>query len=48
MAFSGNYMCTSFKQELLTGQQNFTNSTGNTFNIPLYNTIDSFTSTHTA
>jgi hypothetical protein len=31
MAFSGNYMCTSFKQELLTGSHNFTNSTGDTF-----------------
>ena len=29
-------MCTSFKQELLTGTHNFTNSTGDTFKIALY------------
>ena len=31
MAFSGNYMCTSFKKELMTATHNFTNSSGNTF-----------------
>lgn len=29
-------MCTSFKQELLTGTHNFTNSTGDTFKLALY------------
>lgn len=29
-------MCTSFKQELLTGTHNFTNGTGDTFKIALY------------
>ena len=29
-------MCTSFKQELLTGTHNFTNSSGNTFKLALY------------
>ena len=29
-------MCTSFKVELLQGVHNFTNSSGNTFNIALY------------
>ena len=29
-------MCTSFKQELLTGTHDFTNSTGDTFKIALY------------
>ena len=29
-------MCTSFKVELLKGVHNFTNSSGNTFNIALY------------
>tara|TARA_R110001599_G_scaffold75850_3_gene207834 strand:+ start:5987 stop:6421 length:435 start_codon:yes stop_codon:yes gene_type:complete len=48
MAFSGNYMCTSFKQELLTGTHNFTNSTGNTFNIALYTNSASFTASTTA
>ena len=29
-------MCSSFKQELLVGTHNFTNSSGNTFKIALY------------
>ena len=29
-------MCTSFKQELLTGTHDFTNSTGDTFKIAMY------------
>jgi hypothetical protein len=29
-------MCTSFKQELMTGTHNFTTSTGNTFKLALY------------
>lgn len=48
MAFSGNYMCTSFKQELLTGTHNFTNTSGNTFNIALYTNSASFTAATTA
>ncbi len=48
MAFSGNYMCTSFKTELLTGTHDFTNSTGNTFNIALYTNSASFTAATTA
>ena len=48
MAFSGNYMCTSFKQELLTGTHDFTNSTGNTFKIALYDNNASFTAATTA
>ena len=36
MAFSGNFMCTSFKQELLVGSHNFTNSSGDTFKLALY------------
>ena len=36
MAFSGNFMCTSFKQELLVGTHNFTNSSGNSFKLALY------------
>lgn len=48
MAFSGNYMCTSFKQELLTGTHNFTNTSGNTFNIALYTNSASFTASTTA
>ena len=29
-------ICTSFKQELLVGTHNFTNSSGNTFKLALY------------
>ena len=29
-------MCTSFKKELMTATHNFTNSSGNTFNLALY------------
>jgi hypothetical protein len=42
MAFSGNYMCTSFKQELLQAQHDFTASTGDTFKLALYTNSASF------
>ena len=48
MAFTGNFMCTSFKQELLTATHNFTNSTGNTFKLALYTNSASFTASTTA
>jgi hypothetical protein len=48
MAFSGNFMCTSFKQELLEGVHNFKNSGGNTFNLALYTNSASFTAATTA
>ena len=48
MAFSGNYMCTSFKTELMTGTHNFTASTGNTFKLALYDNRASFTAATTA
>ena len=48
MAFSGNYMCTSFKTELMTGTHNFTASTGNTFKLALYDNSTSFTAATTA
>jgi len=48
MAFSGNYMCTSFKQELMQAVHNFTTSTGNTFKLALYNNSASFTAATTA
>lgn len=48
MAFTGNFMCTSFKTELLTGTHDFTNSTGNTFKIALYDNNASFTAATTA
>ena len=48
MAFTGNFMCTSFKQELLTGTHDFTNGTGNTFKLALYDNNASFTAATTA
>ena len=51
MAFSGNYMCTSFKNELLYGVHDFDASTGDTFNIALYTsaaTLDASTSAYSA
>tara|TARA_A100000172_G_scaffold57977_2_gene37738 strand:- start:270 stop:704 length:435 start_codon:yes stop_codon:yes gene_type:complete len=48
MAFSGNFMCTSFKQELLEGVHNFKNSGGNTFKLAMYTNSASFTAATTA
>ncbi len=48
MAFTGNFMCTSFKQELMTGTHNFTTSTGDTFKLALYDNNASFTAATTA
>jgi len=48
MAFIGNFLCTSFKQEILQAVHNFTTSTGNTFKLALYNNSASFTAATTA
>ena len=48
MAFSGNYMCTSFKKELMTATHNFTNSSGNTFKLAMYTNSASFDASTTA
>ncbi len=48
MAFSGNYMCTSFKKELMTATHNFTNGSGNTFKLALYTNSASFNAGTTA
>jgi hypothetical protein len=48
MAFSGNFMCTSFKKELLEGVHNFKSSGGNTFKLALYTNSASFTAATTA
>ena len=48
MAFSGNYMCTSFKKELMTATHNFTNSSGNTFKLAMYTNSASFAASTTA
>jgi hypothetical protein len=47
MAFTGNFMCTSFKTQLLQGQHDFTNGTGHTFKIALYDNNASFTAATT-
>jgi hypothetical protein len=48
LAFTGNFMCTSFKVELLKGVHDFTNSTGDTFKLALYDNSASFTAATTA
>jgi hypothetical protein len=48
MAFTGNFMCTSFKGELLEAVHNFKNSGGNTFRLALYTNSASFTAATTA
>ena len=48
MAFTGNFMCTSFKVQLMTATHNFTASTGNTFKLAMYDNNASFTAATTA
>ena len=48
MAFTGNFMCTSFKTELLKGCHDFTLSTGDVFKLALYTNSASFTASTTA
>jgi len=46
MAFTGNFMCTSFKVQLLKGQHDFTNG-NDAFKIALYDNNASFTAATT-
>jgi hypothetical protein len=48
MAFTGNFMCTSFKQELLEAVHNFKLSGGSTFKLAMYDNNASFTAATTA
>ena len=48
MAFTGNFMCTSFKKELMEAKHNFLLSGGNTFKAALYTNSASFTAATTA
>ena len=48
MAFSGNFMCTSFKKELLYGVHDFDLANGDTFKIALYTNSASFNAATTA
>ena len=43
MAFTGNFMCTSFKKELLEAVHDFRNSGGDDFKLALYDNSASFT-----
>ena len=47
MAFTGNFMCTSFKQELLEAEHDFNNG-AHTFRMALYTDSASFTAATTA
>lgn len=47
MAFTGNFMCTSFKSEILRAVHNFATG-GNTFKLALYTNSASFTAATTA
>jgi len=48
MAFTGNFMPTSFKVQILQAVHNFTAVSGNTFKLALYNNSASFTAATTA
>jgi hypothetical protein len=48
MAFTGNYMCTSFKKELMYGAHDFDASSGDTFKIALYTSSATMTAATTA
>jgi hypothetical protein len=48
MAFTGNFMCTSFKQQLLEGVHDFRASGGDIFDLALYTNSASFTAATTA
>lgn len=50
MSFTGNYMCTSFKKELLEGLHDFNASGGNVYKLALYDntaTLDASTTVYT-
>lgn len=48
MAFTGSFLCTSFKVDLLYGRHNFALSGGNTFKIALYTNTATLTAATTA
>ena len=48
MAFTGNFMCTSFKQQILEGVHDFRATSGDVFYIALYTNSASFTAATTA
>ena len=48
MAFTGNFMCTSFKQQLLEGAHDFRSSGGDIFYMALYTNSATLTAATTA
>jgi hypothetical protein len=48
MAFTGNFMCTSFKDQLLEAVHDFRTTGGDTFKLALYTNSASFTAATTA
>lgn len=48
MAFTGNYMCTSFKDQILEAVHDFRSSGGDTFKIALYSSAATLDATTTA
>jgi hypothetical protein len=48
MAFTGNFMATSFKQQILEGAHDFRATGGDTFKLALYTNSASFTAATTA
>ena len=48
MAFTGNYLCTSFKQQLLEGVHDFRVTGGDTFKLALYTDLASFDASTTS
>lgn len=48
MAFTGNFVCTSFKQQLLEGAHDFRLTSGDVFKLALYTNSASFTAATTA
>ena len=48
MPFTGNFMCTSFKQQMLEAVHDFRLTGGDTFNLALYTNSASFTAATTA
>ena len=48
MAFSGNFMCTSFKVQILEGVHDFRTAGGDTFKLAMYDNSASFTAATTA
>jgi len=48
MAFTGNFMCTSFKKELMEAKHNFLLSGGDTFKLAMYDNNASFDASTTA